>query len=123
MRPFEEMPASELAGIGYVLTDIDDTITTEGRFPATSLAAMEELEAAGVKVIPVTGRPAGWCDPIARMWPVAAVVGETGAMYFPYDRASTSSVPRSTPAAWRRWRRKCCGKSRGRRWRVTSPTA
>ena len=86
MRPFEEMPASELAGIGYVLTDIDDTITTEGRFPATSLAAMEELEAAGVKVIPVTGRPAGWCDHIARMWPVAAVVGENGALYFSYDR-------------------------------------
>ena len=45
MRPFGEMPAEELAGIGYVLTDIDDTLTTEGRFPASSLLAMERLEA------------------------------------------------------------------------------
>ena len=47
---------------------------------------MEELEAIGVQVIPVTGRPAGWCDHIARMWPVAAVVGENGALYFSYNR-------------------------------------
>ncbi len=38
-------------------------------------------------VVPVTGRPAGWCDHIARMWPVDAVVGENGAFYFRYDHA------------------------------------
>ena len=36
-------------------------------------------------MIPVTGRPAGWCDHIARMWPVDAVVGENGALWFRYD--------------------------------------
>ena len=36
-------------------------------------------------VIPVTGRPAGWCDHIARMWPVDAVVGENGAFWFRHD--------------------------------------
>ena len=86
MRPFDEFPEAELAKVDYVLSDIDDTLTTEGRLPAASLRAMEELEAAGVKVIPVTGRPAGWCDHIARMWPVRAVVGENGALYFAYDR-------------------------------------
>jgi HAD superfamily hydrolase (TIGR01484 family) len=34
--------------------------------------------------VPITGRPAGWCDHIARMWPVDAVVGENGAFYFSY---------------------------------------
>ena len=33
-------------------------------------------------MVPITGRPAGWCDHIARMWPVDAVVGENGALYF-----------------------------------------
>jgi hydroxymethylpyrimidine pyrophosphatase-like HAD family hydrolase len=33
-------------------------------------------------VIPVTGRPAGWCDLIAREWPVDGVVGENGALVF-----------------------------------------
>ncbi|MEX0331124.1 MAG: HAD family hydrolase [Puniceicoccaceae bacterium] len=88
MRPLSEYPASDLASVSHVLTDIDDTMTTDGRMPSASLRAMEELEAIGVQIIPVTGRPAGWCDHIARMWPVAAVVGENGALYFSYDRSA-----------------------------------
>src|SRR5690606_12435498 len=39
---------------------------------------------AGFKVVPLTGRPAGWCVMIARQWPVDAVIGETGGFYFSY---------------------------------------
>ena len=46
------------------------------------------LQRAGLLVVPITGRPAGWCDQIARMWPVHAVVGENGAFYFRYDHAA-----------------------------------
>jgi hydroxymethylpyrimidine pyrophosphatase-like HAD family hydrolase len=46
---------------------------------------MESLERSGISVVPVTGRPAGWCDQIARQWPVAGVVGENGAFYFSYN--------------------------------------
>jgi HAD superfamily hydrolase (TIGR01484 family) len=55
---------------------------------------LEQLHAAGFLVIPVTGRPAGWCDHIARMWPVDAVVGENGAFYFRYDRAARKMIQR-----------------------------
>ena len=55
--------------------------------PREAYAAMERLRAAGKLVIPITGRPAGWCDHIARMWPVDAVVGENGALYMRYDAA------------------------------------
>lgn len=72
--------------IRAVLTDIDETLTTDGRLTAAAYAAMEQLQSAGLLVVPVTGRPAGWCDHIARMWPVDAVVGENGALYFRYDR-------------------------------------
>jgi len=44
--------------------------------------------------VPVTGRPAGWCDHIARMWPVDAVVGENGALYMRYDTQSRKLVRR-----------------------------
>ena len=71
--------------IRFVLTDIDDTLTHEGRLPSVSIAAMERLQTAGIRVIPITGRPAGWCDHIARMWPVDGLVGENGAFYFTYD--------------------------------------
>ena len=86
MRPLAEFPQAARARIDVLLTDIDDTLTDGGRLPSSSLAAMERLQAAGIRVIPVTGRPAGWCDHIARMWPVDAVVGENGALWFAYDR-------------------------------------
>lgn len=88
MRPLAEFPATAAADIIGVLTDIDDTLTTEGKLTAAAYAALEALHAAGLRVIPVTGRPAGWCDHIARMWPVAAVVGENGAFWMRHDPAA-----------------------------------
>ena len=69
-----------------MLLDIDDTLTTGGRLTAAAYGALEDLSRRGLRVIPVTGRPAGWCDLIARFWPIDAVVGENGAFYFRYDR-------------------------------------
>lgn len=79
------MPEGTRRGIRGVLTDIDDTLSTHGRISAEAYVAMERLSCAGKMVIPITGRPAGWCDHIARMWPVNAVVGENGALYMHYD--------------------------------------
>jgi HAD superfamily hydrolase (TIGR01484 family) len=84
--PLSEFPIEERRAVRGVLCDIDDTLTTGGRLTADAYAAMERLERAGLQVVPITGRPAGWCDHIARMWPVAAVVGENGAFFFRYDR-------------------------------------
>jgi HAD superfamily hydrolase (TIGR01484 family) len=86
LRPLAEFPAAAVDAIRYVLLDIDDTLTTGGRLEAAAYGALERLQRGGFYVIPVTGRPAGWCDHIARMWPVAAVVGENGAFWFRYDR-------------------------------------
>jgi len=85
MLPLEQCPPSRLTRLRGVLADIDDTITTDGRLRADAYAAMEAIQAAGLLLIPITGRPAGWCDHIARMWPVDAVVGENGAFWFRYD--------------------------------------
>lgn len=79
MKPLAELDAR---GVRVVLLDIDDTLTTAGKLTSNAYAALERLHAAGRIVVPVTGRPAGWCDHIARMWPVDAVVGENGAFYF-----------------------------------------
>ncbi len=72
--------------VDFVLTDLDDTVTLDGALPAASYVALEALQDAGKKVVIVTGRPAGWCDLMARFFPVSAVVGENGAFYFRYDR-------------------------------------
>jgi HAD superfamily hydrolase (TIGR01484 family) len=85
MLPLTALPDKTRNAIRGVLTDIDDTVATGGRVTAAAYAAMERLRQAGLLVIPVTGRPAGWCDHIARMWPVDAVVGENGALYVLHD--------------------------------------
>lgn len=68
----------DLAQIRFVLTDMDETLTYRGRLSAATYAALERLQTAGLMVIPVTAAPAGWCDQMARMWPVDAVIGENG---------------------------------------------
>jgi hypothetical protein len=88
MRPVADMPIETAAGVTVLFADIDDTLTHEGRLPACAYEALEALAKAGIAVAPITGRPAGWCDMIARMWPVAGVVGENGAFYFSYDEAA-----------------------------------
>jgi hypothetical protein len=94
MQPLAAMPDASRRAIRAVLADIDDTLTTHGRLTSEAYAAMERLRTAGRLVIPITGRPAGWCDHIARMWPVDAVVGENGALYMRYDTASRRLVRR-----------------------------
>ncbi len=85
-RPIRFIDPAFCQRLRIFFTDIDDTLTDGGRLPVASLEAMYRLERAGVAVVPVTGRPAGWCDHMARMWPVRAVVGENGAFYFSLDR-------------------------------------
>ncbi|MCC7328344.1 MAG: HAD-IIB family hydrolase [Burkholderiales bacterium] len=85
MQPLGAMPQTTRAAIRGVLADIDDTITTHGRLSPAAYSALARLHSARLLVIPITGRPAGWCDHIARMWPVDAVVGENGAFYMHHD--------------------------------------
>lgn len=86
MIPFAQLPRDQARQIRYVLCDIDDTITTRGKLSAAAYTALWRLHEAGIQVIPVTGRPAGWCDMIVRQWPVRAVVGENGAfVYYAQD--------------------------------------
>lgn len=94
MRPLREFPIAARRRVRHVLTDIDDTLTSGGRLTAAAYAALERLAASGRRVVPVTGRPAGWCDMIARLWPVDAVVGENGAFYFRYDHAGRKMTRR-----------------------------
>lgn len=92
LRPFAEAPADALRRVRFVLTDMDDTLTHHGRLSAATYGALERLQAAGIKVIPVTAAPAGWCDQMARMWPVDGVIGENGGLaLFRRDDGSVSA--------------------------------
>jgi HAD superfamily hydrolase (TIGR01484 family) len=88
MKNLSTMSLSQLQDIKFILTDIDDTLTSDGKLKSNAYEAMERLSNSGYKIIPVTGRCAGWCDHIARMWPVDGVVGENGAFFFSYDHVN-----------------------------------
>lgn len=85
MLPIKNLPGAVCRNLIGILTDIDDTITTDGRLSAAAYEMLERLSDAGLLVVPVTGRPAGWCDMIARLWPIAGIVGENGAFAMRYD--------------------------------------
>ena len=79
-RPWAEAPHAALQAVVGVLTDIDDTLTTGGAITPDALEALALLQAAGLHVIAITGRPLGWSAPFARAWPVDAIVAENGAV-------------------------------------------
>lgn len=94
LRPLAELPDDALAPLLGLLTDIDDTLTTDGALGPAAAAALDALAAAGVPVIAVTGRPAGWSEPMARAWPVAAIVAENGAVMLRRDPAAADGLRR-----------------------------
>ena len=83
--PLEKLTKKVCRSIKGIFSDIDDTLTDKGKLPEDSYAALWKLKMAGLRMIPVTGRPAGWVDHLARMWPVDAVIGENGAFYYHLD--------------------------------------
>lgn len=80
MKPLSSWPENDRANILGVFTDIDDTLTTEGAITPDALQALHNLNASGLMVIPITGRPVGWSIPFASTWPVNAMVAENGAV-------------------------------------------
>ena len=84
-HPLLALDKSTCQRLRIIFTDIDDTVSLEGKIPWEAYRALWEAKEVGMRVIPVTGRSAGWVDHITRMWPVDAVVGENGAFYFYLD--------------------------------------
>lgn len=82
MHNIASIPREFCRNLRGIFCDLDDTLTTSGKLLAASYSALWKAHDAGLRVVVVTGRPAGWVDHIARMWPVDAVVGENGAFYF-----------------------------------------
>ncbi len=99
MKKLSALSSGRLSGVDFILTDIDDTMTREGKLLPEAYDSLWRLKDAGFRIIPVTGRPAGWCDMIIRQWPVDAVVGENGAFvyYNDSDERSESTAASGTP--------------------------
>jgi HAD superfamily hydrolase (TIGR01484 family) len=79
-QPLDRLGRDAAGAVRGVLTDIDDTLTTGGAITPDALDALARLRAAGLPVLAITGRPMGWSEPLARDWPIDAIVAENGAV-------------------------------------------
>lgn len=106
MRALVDWPLAQRRQITGVFTDIDDTLTTQGTITPDALAALDSLRAAGLVVIAITGRPAGWCEGFMNgsagaPWPVDAMVAENGALAFvPPPAHSTHEKKNGLQSIW-----------------------
>ncbi len=84
-----------------LFTDVDDTLTWKGRLPHETFTALVKLQEAGIKVIPVTGASAGWCDCMIRTWPIDSIIGENGAYFVDRNSEGRLSYYYAVPEAER----------------------
>ncbi len=78
-RPLRD---ADHSSVEAVFTDVDGTLTTEGRRHSQTLRALESLARAGLRVVLVSGRPAGWGEAWMRTLPVDGVIVENGGLCF-----------------------------------------
>lgn len=98
MRPLAALAEGDVRGLGGVLFDLDETVLTRGELTREAYGALHDLRDAGLTLVAVTGRPAGWGELLARQWPVAACVVENGALYYARDeRGRVARVDAATP--------------------------
>ena len=106
MQALQHWPLAERRLVGGVFTDIDDTLTSEGRITADALQALHALKAAGLCVVATTGRPIGWCEGLANgdalrglaPWPVDALVAENGALAWVGEPGKRHKIYRQSAA-------------------------
>ena len=79
--PISSLTREDVVDLKGVFCDIDDTLTWEGRLIPAAFQSLADLQNDGLRVVPITGRPAGWVDLIARSWPVDGCVGENGGLW------------------------------------------
>ncbi len=89
MKNINEITKAEALGIKFILTDIDGTLTgPEGRIAPEIYSMFLKLREAGYKIIPVTGRTAGWASVAITDWPVDAIIVESGSVVYYLENGS-----------------------------------
>ena len=82
MKPLSKLPRSKLEKVKILLFDLDGTFVNDDKLQSSTYTSLEKVINKGMKTVVVTGRPAGWCDLIARWWPIDSVIGENGAISY-----------------------------------------
>lgn len=88
LRDLASAEPERLAAVHVVATDVDGTLTRDGKFRAGLLEVLTKLADAGVGIIPISGRPAGEVLGLCRYLPgVRFGVAENGLVEIEPDQA------------------------------------
>ncbi|MEA5512597.1 HAD family hydrolase [Nodularia sp. UHCC 0506] len=79
----KQLSEDAFRNIRLIATDMDGTLTTKGKFSARLLQTLENLAAAEIKVLIVTGRSAGWMSGLSNLLPVVGAIAENGGLFYP----------------------------------------
>ena len=82
MKPLSEINRKRFRKIKILMFDLDGTFISNDSLKSSTYRCLEKLKNTKIKTVVVTGRSAGWCDLIARWWPVNSVIGENGALSY-----------------------------------------
>jgi HAD superfamily hydrolase (TIGR01484 family) len=95
--PLADAPADQLRAATRLYFDVDDTLTFEGLLPPTAILALHRAKDAGLSLVAVTGRSAAWGEMMFRVFPLDAVIAETGAVCLFTTAAGTADVLHAEP--------------------------
>ena len=68
----------DLSDIRLIASDVDGTLTQNGKFVPDLITTLDRLKSAGIKVLLVTGRSAGWVSAFVNYLPVEGAIAENG---------------------------------------------
>jgi hydroxymethylpyrimidine pyrophosphatase-like HAD family hydrolase len=72
--PLSLINPSDLSNIRLIASDVDGTLTQNGIFSSDFISTLIDLQSAGIKVLLVTGRSAGWVSALVNYLPVAGAI-------------------------------------------------
>ena len=104
MKPLDALSGAELARIRVIAFDLDDTLLTDGALLPSVYSALGALRDAGLVLVAVTGRPLGYGEVLARLFPVAGIVVENGSLSVRRTHTGALAVVDPVPEVERRAR-------------------
>ncbi|OUC14693.1 MAG: HAD family hydrolase [Alkalinema sp. CACIAM 70d] len=85
LQPIAQAQA-DFSAVQLIATDMDGTLTQQGKFSPALLQSFEHLADRGIPVVIVTGRSAGWVSAISHYLPIAGAIAENGGLFYQGDR-------------------------------------
>ncbi|MEB3337969.1 MAG: HAD family hydrolase [Leptolyngbyaceae bacterium] len=85
--PLSAATENYFQNIRFIATDMDGTLTHQGKFTQSLFQAFDHLANQGIQVLIITGRSAGWVSGLVHYLPVVGAIAENGGLFYPAPSA------------------------------------